>query len=342
MKYVYVLTSDYSDFYLEQTLLSITSLRYFMPDAFVTLIVDNITEKNLIGKRAEIHKVINEFKSITIEEHFNNKVRSRFLKTTIRQNIKGDFLYIDGDTIISEDLSSVEKFEFDIATVLDEHICLSEYRILKPLRFREIEAMFKKCNFESNFDFNVYFNSGVFFCRDCKTGHDFFNEWHRLWLHCFKCGISTDQQSLNQANFNINHVIKELDGIWNCQLMHAGAIKYFHGAKIIHYFATHIHEKFFLLANNEYFKTIKERGIVNQKILDMLKTPKTQFSLNTRIMLMDTKLYDYYDSAIFGASRRIYNTKFGIVLEFILRRIKIFIFTPIRKKLFLRKHNVFI
>jgi len=342
MKYVYVLTSDYSDFYLEQTLLSITSLRHFVPEAFVTLVVDNITEKNLVGKRAEIHKVINEFKSIAIEEHFNNKARSRFLKTTIRQTIEGDFLYIDGDTIISEDLSSVEKFEFDIGAVLDGHIYLSEYRILKPVRFREIEAMFKKRNFECNFDFNVYFNGGILFCRDCKKGHDFFNEWHRLWLHCFERKFLTDQPSLNQANFNMNHVIKELDGIWNCQLMHAGALKYLHGAKIIHYFATHIHEKFFLLANNEYFKTIKEEGIVNQNILDMLKTPKTQFSLNTRIMLIDTRLYDYYDSAIFGASKRIYSTKLGIVLEFILRRIKKNIFTPIRKKIFLRKNNVFV
>jgi len=337
MKYVYVLTSDDTDFYLEQSLLSITSLRLYAPDAFVTLLVDDITEANLIGKRAEIIKYINEFKSIKIDKRFNKNARSRWLKTTMRQNIEGDFLYIDGDTVISGDLSAIENVEFDIGAVLDEHVYLSEYEIYKPFRFREVKAMFKERNFGSAFDFHIYFNGGVFFCRDCKTGHDYFNEWHRLWLHCFELGFLTDQPSLNQANYNLGNVIKEVDGIWNCQLMHDGSIRYLNDARIIHYFTTHVHEKFFLLANNRYFNAIRETGAVDQKTKDMLKNPKAQFAPNTRIMLVDRKLYDYYDSAICGAAKRIYHSKPGVVLEFFLSRIKKYIFTPLRKKLFLRK-----
>jgi len=337
MKYIYVLSSDNSDYYLEQTLLSITSLRLFMPDAFITLLIDDITEANLIGKRAHILGMITELKSVKIDEKFNKKARSRWLKTSMRQLIEGDFLYIDGDTIIAKDLSSIENINIDIGAVLDDHIYLSEYEKYRPSRMHEVKKMFKLRKFNSGFDFNIYFNGGVSFCKDNKIGHDFFNEWHRLWLHCFELGMLTDQQPLNQANYNLGNVIKELDGIWNCQLMHDGALKYFHDAKIIHYFATHVHEKFFLLANKEHTEIIRKTGVIDQNTMEMLKNPKAHIASNTRIMLIDKSLRDFYDSAICGAAKRIYYTKIGIAIEFVFFIIKNYIFTPLRKMIFLHK-----
>jgi lipopolysaccharide biosynthesis glycosyltransferase len=296
--------------------------------------VDDITEANLTGKRSEIFKLITELKSVKIDSRFNKKARSRYLKTSMRQIIEGDFLYIDVDTIIAEDLSDIENIDIDIGAILNDHTYLSEYEKYRPARLREIKAAFKKRGFNSGFDFKIYFNGGIFLCRDCKAGHDFFNEWHRLWLHCFELNMLNDQPSLNQANFNLGNVIKELDGIWNCQLIHDGALKYFHDAKIIHYFATNVHEKFFLLANKEYTEEIKETGIVDQKIKDMLKNPKAHIAPNTRIMLVDRSLREFYDSAICGAAKRIYYTRLGSAIEFVFSIIKKYIFTPLRKKLF--------
>jgi len=341
MKYLFILASDNSDFYLEQALLSITSLRMRMPNAFVSLLVDDATEANLCGKRGEIIKLVNEFKAVKLNKRFNKKARSRWLKTSMRQHIEGNFLYIDNDTIIADDLSTIDSLNVDLGAVLDEHAYLSEFEKYRPARLREIKAMFKRRRFNQPFDFKIYFNGGLFFCRDCKAGHDFFSEWHRLWLHCFEQGELTDQPPLNQANFNLGNPIKELDGFWNCQLPYPGALVYLYDAKIIHYFADQISDKCFLLANNEYFRAIKETGVVNQKITAMLKNPKAQFSPHAHVMLIDTKLRDYYDSAICGASRRIYRSKAGTVLEYILGRVKKHVFTPMRKKIFLRKNNVF-
>jgi len=335
MKYLYVLASDNTDNYLEQAMLSITSLRLHTHGAFVTLLVDNITETNLTGKRAEILKIVNEFKSIRIDDRFNKHARSRWLKTSMRKSIEGDFLYIDSDTIISDDLSIIASVDIEIGAVLEDHIYLSEYQKHRPSRLKIIKNMFKIRKFD-NFDFGVYFNGGVFFCKDCKTGHDFFNEWHRLYLHCFELNLFNDQASLNYANFNLGNPIKELNGIWNCQLMHDGAIKYIHEAKILHYFTTHVQDKFFLLANKEYTDKIKNTGIVDQETINMLKNPKSQFALNTRIMLIDSSVNDFYDSAICGAAKRMYHTKLGVIIELILSKIKRNIFTPLRKKIFLK------
>ncbi|MCL1932148.1 MAG: hypothetical protein FWF55_10070 [Treponema sp.] len=337
MKYLYVLASDDSDYYLEQTLLSITSLRLYMPDAFVTLLVDDVTEANLTGKRAEILKLITELKSVKIDGRFSKKARSRWLKTSMRQIIEGDFLYIDGDTIIAEDLCAINTLNVELGAVPDNHIHLPEYVEYQPARLKQMMKRYKKLGFISCFDLDMHFNGGIFFCRDCKTAHNFFEEWHRLWLHCFELGNLTDQQSLNQSNFILGDVIKELDGIWNCQLMYDGALKYFHDAKIIHYFATHVHKKFFLLANREYTERIKETGIVDQETKDMLKNPKSHIASNTRIMLVDKSLREFYDSAICGAAKRIYYTKLGSAIEFVFSIIKKYIFTPLRKKLFMHR-----
>ncbi|MDR0513095.1 MAG: hypothetical protein LBG93_08355, partial [Treponema sp.] len=336
-KYIYVLASDNSDNYLEQALLSITSLRLKTPDAFVVLLIDEITKETLIDKRAEILKAIDELKVIKLDARFNKHARSRWLKTSMRQIVEGDFLYIDSDTIIAEDLSVINNLDIEIGAVLEDHTYLAEYMRYRPSRLKVIKNMFKVRNFNYGFDFKIYFNGGVFFCRDSKTGHDFFNEWHKLWLQCFELNLLNDQASLNQANFNLGNPIKELDGIWNCQLIHDGALRYLHTAKIIHYFSTSVHEKYFLLANKVYTEKIKKTGVVCSETIDMLENPKSQFASNTRIMLVDAKYNDFYDSAICGAAKRIYHSKVGVFFEYILSKVKKNIFTPLRKKIFSKR-----
>ena len=53
-KIVYVVVSDETDIFLEQALLSIFSLRKHNPEAFVELVVDQITNDSISGKRSEI------------------------------------------------------------------------------------------------------------------------------------------------------------------------------------------------------------------------------------------------------------------------------------------------
>jgi len=337
MKYLYILVSDDTDFYFEQALLSITSLRIWMPNAFVSLLVDDVTEANLKNKRGNILGLVDEFKSVMLETYFNKKARSRWLKTSMRQHVEGDFLYIDNDTIIADDLSSLHNINIDLGAILDEHIYLSKFETLRPIRMKEIKAMFKKRKFNLPFDFKIYFNGGVFFCRDCKTGYHFFSEWHRLWLHCFELGELTDQPSLNQANFNLGNIIQELNGIWNCQILNDGALKFLCNAKIIHYFETQPAQKVYLLANREYVKYIKETGIVDDNIRELLKTPKTLFSDDTHLLVLDKPLREFYHSALYNATKKIYFTKLGAGIEFIFYRIRKYIFTPLCKKLSRRK-----
>lgn len=50
-KIVYVLVSDEKDLYLEQAWLSVYSLRLHNPTAYVVVLMDDNTERSLVGKQ---------------------------------------------------------------------------------------------------------------------------------------------------------------------------------------------------------------------------------------------------------------------------------------------------
>lgn len=329
MKYLYVLTSCDSDYYFEQALLSITSLRLQMPDAFISLLVDDSTEPNLTGKHGEILNLINELKSVNIDKRFNIKARSRWLKTSMRRHIEGDFLFIDCDTVIADDLSEIDSLNINLGAVLDQHICLSILSNYSPVTFKKRQIFDKKLGFLSTINSDLFFNSGVILCRDNASTHDFFKEWHRLWLYCFEKKSIKDQHSFNQANYNLANVITELPGNWNCQIVMDGSIKYLHDARIIHYFANMYakEENPFILANRVIFEKIKYTGNVDKNIINMLKNPKSHFASNTRLVLIK----EFEKSVTYSVIKKIFYSKIGIIIENIFSFVHIIIFKPIRK-----------
>jgi lipopolysaccharide biosynthesis glycosyltransferase len=294
LKYVYVLVSNENDIFLEQLLLSITSLRNKNTDATVIVLIDDITVDSLTGKRSEIYKLSSEIKILTPPKELNNVKRSRWLKTSMRQNIDGDFLYIDCDTVIADDLSDIAYLNINLGSILDQHTLIENH----PLKKR-FKALDKELRFNSSLITNKHFNGGVLFCKDTPISHEFFNEWHKLWLLSVSKDIAVDQPSLNQANINLNNAITELGGIWNCQIEFNG-LQYLSKSKIIHYFSSNRNEKPYLLANSEVFKKIKEAGYVPDEIKAYLEDTRSLFCPQLRLIsdkrmlaIIDSSLFDY-------------------------------------------------
>ena len=93
MKFLYILTSGNEDLYYEQIYLSITSLLLYNPEAFIVLLTDDITVRSLTGPRSKILELVKECKVISLPTEQSKKVRSRLLKTNMRNLIEGKFLY---------------------------------------------------------------------------------------------------------------------------------------------------------------------------------------------------------------------------------------------------------
>lgn len=292
---VYVLTSDNNDVYLEQTFVSICSLRKHNPDVQVILVVDQKTNDTITGKRAYILKYITQIIAIDVPLNFTKVQRSRFLKTSLREYIIGDFLFIDSDTIITSSLEELDNLKVDIAAVKDYHLAFNE---LQQNRF--ITKLAKKIGWkivDKNF---IYFNSGVIFVKDTIKSHNFYKKWHQEWLNSIKNGFHYDQPAFGKTNAE-KQLIEELGGEWNCQILENG-IPFLLDAKIIHYYASSYNRKNdtppYTFIKSAIFQEIKEKGELSTSINDLIDNPKskpfaTQIKLisGSDIELLSSQLY---------------------------------------------------
>lgn len=224
-KIVYVLVSQESDYYYEMFLLSHYSLRLYHPkgDAEVVLVMDTDTHQRLVDEKVPILDDVT-LVVVDIPEEYTKMQRSRYLKTTLRKRVNGDFLFIDTDTIICDKLDDIDEVKADIAAIAEGKEGLSDFWY----------ANFQKADMEHYSD-KPFYNSGVMYVKDCVISFRIYEDWHLQWKKSIQYEMNYDQPSLCWANAKANYPMKELSVIWNCSLERAST-KVFVKAKIFHYF----------------------------------------------------------------------------------------------------------
>lgn len=298
-KIVYVLVSTDKDVFFEQTLLSLISLRKYQPDAPVTLVVDNVTDETLTDFRATIKDYVNEYKVIEFDRNLSGHVRSRFIRTNLRNLIEGDYLCIDGDTIIADKLEDIDECPYEMGGIWDCNMPFSVH----PRR-EGLVKMFKAMGFETD----IYINGGVLYVKDTPKCHELFSHWNRLYKEGMdKCKF--DQPHLAHANSLMNYMIQPLDGIWNCHIMNG--LSYLPKAKIIHYFASNFTSSKKLypykFMDNNLYMTIKKEQRVNAEIMAMLENPQIQW--NNKLEVNSGQDLDLLHSSTVKLIQKIYYGK---------------------------------
>jgi len=285
MQYLYVLTSTDKDIYYEQFLLSITSLKLLMPAAEIALLCDSKTKETLTGKRAGYEKSVSNVIIADAPAAMPQIEVSRWVKTSMRRLVSGDFLFIDCDTIITDDLSSAAELGIQFGACLDKHSLIDRHG-----KKNNIIEMEKQLGFTSHTS-NRHFNSGVIFCADTPETHRIFERWHELWLFSKNKNVMRDQPSFNMAIYENLSLFTELDGKWNCQIAFNG-LPYLANSKIIHYFASDLvmHTSPFIFASSWVFEEIKDTGSIPDEILELLKNPRAAFVTESRIIAGDDML----------------------------------------------------
>lgn len=230
-KIVYVVASLNDDIYMEQAIVSAWSARHYNPDCRIEIVCDHDTFATLdSGIRAQYKSLFDQIHVREFLPEQSMKERSRWLKTSLREIIKGDYLYLDTDTVVCTSLSYVDGFDFEIGMVLDGNCYLD-----KGIAYeRVVRTMNTRFNLDVHKEIQ-YFNSGVAYVRECQLTHDFYKLWHEFWLHSFrKYNDKRDQEPLLKINIDKGHVIKELSGDMNCQV--GLSIQYLYTAHVIHFF----------------------------------------------------------------------------------------------------------
>ncbi|WP_029231736.1 hypothetical protein [Butyrivibrio sp. VCB2006] len=303
MKFVYVLVSSESDYYYEQCIISICSLRRQVSDANVIVLADDVTYNGLVGKRAAIFQMA-EVHSVDFDKAISPRVRSRLLKVSVRRRIEGRFMFVDTDTVFCENIAW-PKQKIDIGMVLDRHLYFSDFW---NRSFHDNNA--KKLSFSSNYD-NKHFNTGIILVSDSENAFSFYKLWEDLYKQSIAKGIYTDQASANEANSRMNGIIKELDGSWNVQPEYG--LKFISEAKVIHYSGYRPSDGMkgirytipFELCDEQYFLDTRKEGKPSLGVEKILDNPRAAFK-DSYIIPNDCSAYYLVSSNAFRALRYIY------------------------------------
>lgn len=288
LKIVYVLVSGESDYFYEQTLISASSARHWNPEAKIVVVMDDRTDSTLIGRRTSLLEVADQKVVVQLPANMNNKRRSRILKTSVRDLVVGDFIYIDSDTVICQPLPSLNQFRCEIGAVLDRHVYLQrerDYLVLQ--RVKLLGGTFS--------DGEAYYNSGVLIVKDTEKTHSFFSDWKALYEKGVAVGQDFDQPALLLCNQKHN-LIEAVDGIYNCQIF-TGGLPYLGDAIIIHAFNIFGYSSFFLFNDSKFLQKIREQGKLAEEELKCVEEPKRQFRGEYALLYGD--MMGFYQSSLF-------------------------------------------
>ena len=273
---VYVLVANEKNLYLEEMWVSIFSLRRHHPEATVKVLVDMET-KEYLSRFPQLTSMIDETVVVQTPAEYNAKQRSRQIKTTIRNVLTGDYIFIDTDTVICkpldgivEDIRELKDFR-GIAAVREGHATMKDTLFPPTGTVKRI------------FDIDIsqsplMTNSGVMFVADIPFTHEFYKRWNENWKRsCFEKGNSQDQPSLYATDCQYGYVIRELSGIYNAPV--AMSLKYYADAVILHWWHMDFIEDqsyspYFSL---EIYQDLKKEGEITPQIEELIINAKQSF-----------------------------------------------------------------
>ena len=289
---VYALVAA-SETFLYEMWASIYSLRLYEPERDVRVCCDDLTAKR-INHYPELVKLITEIVVISVPEEFGPTQRSREIKTTIRQYVTGNCLFVDTDTIFAGTLEFIDSLKCDVAAVPEYHVLFS-----KSFNRNSDIAKVRTIYHEDISDAKFYFNSGVIYSADSPLAHRFYNQWHANWLQ----SLWADQPPFAKTDKELGFVVQELPGEYNCQF--ALGITYFFEAKIIHF----LHFDLLPKPKNPFldrslYHQIEADGMISKSTSYIIQHCKSAFITPTAII--DGKTVDFLLSTPGHVFLRIY------------------------------------
>jgi hypothetical protein len=281
--FVYDVISSLDDLYFEQAWASAWTLRHYNSDATIMLVTDQATADSLQSEqRRNALSLFNRILVADIPKEYSNKEKSRWVKTNLRNLIKGDFLFIDADTIICDSLGGLNDIDCAVGAVLDYHchareIC--QYDIFNAMTRKPLKDIF--C-LEYDPSTDVY-NSGLLLVRDTPEAYKLFDAWHANWELSRSKGECRDQLSLTATNQQNPGLITEICGIYNCQLRYS--MQYFNNAKILHTFASQGENSLSVLFGNMIYQRIRKEKMLSKETQNQLLNAKNL--INSPSILVD-------------------------------------------------------
>ncbi len=257
----FVLTSSPSDIYADMATVATAMVRRVHPDACIWMLVDEKTAVNLPDRAGLLMEAVDEYRVVQTG-YEAPAMRAGCLKSKLRQQVQGDFIFLDVDAIPIRPFGEVVNQCEDIGAVLDRHDLPDDYRY--PQWEQDVMA---KLGWTLP---KPYFNSGVLVFRDTPAAHELGAEWQRRWQQVQALGRWEDQPSFNSAIEVLKPRVKILPGGYNAQIhMKPHQVR---NASIIHFFSVSVGSNSMTVLGKAVH-TLKQTGKLDMQLLDrMLET----------------------------------------------------------------------
>jgi hypothetical protein len=222
----YVLVADGWNRHAQMMWLSVQSLRLHEPQSRVTLLTDQHSRPRLDAAARQLLDSVDRV--VTVETPVADpQLRAFHLKTQMRCFVEGDFLYLDGDTLVVNRIADALEIDAEVAAAVDFNF---DHQFF-PRRLREPYA-----RLGWTYPLPYYFNSGVVLMRDTPAVREFSREWTRRWFLLVDEGLPGDQEAFVTALFAMPIKWARLPKGYN-----AITVKHnyrFREARILHFFGS--------------------------------------------------------------------------------------------------------
>jgi hypothetical protein len=226
LKLVYCLSGDSGETVGLMTRLSVAVARHTNPEAVVSLVVDPVTHNALAAGRSRLLDEVDDTIVCTTSDG-PAPLRSRHLKTSMRNIVDGAFLFVDSDTLIRKTLRPIWPAGCDVAAspnhsrdTFVEQLWADDARHLETMGWSSA---------------SVYLNSGVIFFADSPGARSVGRRWHDCWMQgLIRTGRHNDQPSFNHSVLASDAKLYVLPHSWNAQLHVSPRMAC--GATIWHYY----------------------------------------------------------------------------------------------------------
>lgn len=322
-KIVYVAISRGKDIYMEQVWASVFTLRHYNPTAHTVLLTDSESVDPVRGRAGGLLTLFDEVVEVPFHDaSLTPMERSRWIKTSMRSLVGGDFLFVDADTFVAAPLDEIDSIPCSVGAVPDYHCSAGEMSAFRFFRRAYVERMNRVFGGDFILRDKVY-NSGVMLVRDDDMARRFFRAWHANWLVSRSRGVSTDQLSLAKTCADMDYPVTELPGVWNCQLRQS--VQYLYRAKIVHVFTTPPQPGLSPLFGDAVYRQIQREGCVSGATAQRLLGCKEAI-LSPSFLLDSSYLHYRYTGAhsllcMLTASRHPVCRALFEVIEFVSRSI---------------------
>jgi len=224
----FVIVTSGWDRHSQMAWVSASSVRRQEPDARIVVVVEGTKP----GAEDEVARRFREVADVVLPKSIaapTAVAKSRLHKILLRQYVKGDFLYLDSDTLAVAPFAEVTDCRGDVGAVSDFN-----FEISRGWFPPEMEQPFRSLGWDYPLPYQM--NAGVIFMRDTPAAHACAQEWLARFQMPTNSPHVWDQATFNSAVFatKVPHAV--LPHGYNAMVVKRNYR--FRTARILHFFGS--------------------------------------------------------------------------------------------------------